>query len=631
MPIVYATKLTKLRPELETRAECIVRMDPAVQSTTLIPLTNGAANSRKQAEEKTFLFDKSFWSHDPSSAHYAEQESVYNSFASEFLAHNFDGFHTCIFAYGQTGSGKSYTMMGTKDNPGLIPRYCVDMFRRIDQEPEPNMTYNVHVSYFEIYNEQVYDLLARKSGKKNAGKELLKIRESTKEGIFVQGLNDETVKSFADIQRLMEIGDQNRTTAQTKMNETSSRSHAVFTITLKQIQHSLSDDTTVEKTARMRLVDLAGSERANKTEATGVRLREGGKINKSLTTLGRVIAALADPKRQALTAQLASSIVPGRSSPRPGSARGARPVLEMVPYRDSVLTWILKDCLGGNSKTAMVACISPSASDFDETLSTLRYADQAKRIKTCATANIDAVSAAQRDAQLHSMAETIRNLQLSVSQSTERKKEEIEALDSYQRQVENMSRLMEETRQVSDARIHALTAELETLRPKYEKQTEDIRVLRVHLNLVLNEMKNPIIIPPELALPVPTQDSNELERSYQKFDSPTLDNMDEVDKENIDSSVEHTAEYRKQPLRGNMPIPRSKKQKPTHEWYDELGAVEINSAAHDMLNELKLLRQKMSDDKARFIRNDYDLDKPKTTKTDMVLRPLGMQRIKAAT
>src|SRR6201996_9181715 len=197
------------------------------------------------------------------------------------------------------------------------------------------------------------------------------------------------------------------------MNERPSRSPAVFTIQLKQIQHSLTADETIERTARMRLVDLAGSERAKSTEATGQRLVEGGKINKSLTTLGRVIAALADPRRQA-----ASGTNSGRNSPRPSSARShtrnkSSIGLEVVPYRDSVLTWLLKDSLGGNSKTAMVACISPT--DYEETLSTLRYADQAKRIRTKAHVNQDAVSAAERDAKILEMQETIKQLQLSVN------------------------------------------------------------------------------------------------------------------------------------------------------------------------------------------------------------------------
>uniref|UniRef100_A0A8R2FDP2 Kinesin-like protein n=1 Tax=Acyrthosiphon pisum TaxID=7029 RepID=A0A8R2FDP2_ACYPI len=171
-------------------------------------------------------------------------------------------------------------MMGTPDEPGLIPRTCSGLFERIEMEQNSAITYKVHVSYFEIYNEHVKDLLTPKSNSPN----YLKIRESKSDGVYVQNLTDEPVRNYEDIVRLMKVGDMNRTTASTKMNDTSSRSHAVFTLTLKQIQHDLSSDSTIERLARMRLVDLAGSERAGRTEATGQRLREGSNINQSLTT-----------------------------------------------------------------------------------------------------------------------------------------------------------------------------------------------------------------------------------------------------------------------------------------------------------------------------------------------------------
>jgi hypothetical protein len=262
------------------------------------------------------------------------------------------------------------------------------------------------------------------------------------------------------------------------MNDTSSRSHAVFTIRLKQITHSLLSDETIERTARMRLVDLAGSERAKSTEATGQRLKEGGQINRSLTTLGRVIAALADPKRH--------------------NPKGRR-TREVVPFRDSVLTWLLKDSLGGNSKTAMVACIAPS--DYDETLSTLRYADQAKKIRTRASVNEDCMSAAQRDAQIAEMSEQIRSLQVCVNAASIRKREEATELDEYQRQVALMQRLMEENRQMSDCKIKALSAEVEELRPVNTALRSEIESLKRHLSLALGELKNPIILPPLPASP----------------------------------------------------------------------------------------------------------------------------------
>jgi hypothetical protein len=249
------------------------------------------------------------------------------------------------------------------------------------------------------------------------------------------------------------------------MNDTSSRSHAVFTIMLKQIHHDLDTDETTERSSRIRLVDLAGSERAKSTEATGQRLREGSNINKSLTTLGRVIAALADPKQQ---------------RPRPGGSSRKDTTSSVVPYRDSILTWLLKDSLGGNSKTAMIACIAPS--DYEETLSTLRYADQAKRIRTRAVVNqVDSISTAERDAQIAAMAAEIRALQLVVGDSRRREKDAREAeekLEEYQARVRGLQQAMEERSLVAEGKIRSL-------------QTEN-EALRLHLKLALESLRNPI-------------------------------------------------------------------------------------------------------------------------------------------
>ena len=176
-------------------------MDPASQKTTLYAPEEG--NGRRVLEDKEFTFDRSYWSHDESDPHYAHQEDVYRSFGEEFLDHNFGGYHTCIFAYGQTGSGKSYTMMGTPDNPGLIPRTCEELFDRIAHEPSPNTNYHVQVSYFEVYNEHVRDLLTPRTNPPI----YLKIRESQKDGVYVQGLTEAEVKSYADVARLMKVGD----------------------------------------------------------------------------------------------------------------------------------------------------------------------------------------------------------------------------------------------------------------------------------------------------------------------------------------------------------------------------------------------------------------------------------------
>lgn len=193
--------IADLTAEIEKNANCIIHMDPDTQTTTLFAPSDTANRSRR--EDKSFTFDKSFWSHNPEDPHYAEQEDVYSSFGEEFLDHNFNGFHTCIFAYGQTGSGKSYTMMGTPEKRGLIPRTCEALFTRIREEPEPNTTYSVHVSYFEVYNEHVRDLLVAKQSTPY----YLKIRESQTEGVYIQGLTDACVKNYADVERLMKMGD----------------------------------------------------------------------------------------------------------------------------------------------------------------------------------------------------------------------------------------------------------------------------------------------------------------------------------------------------------------------------------------------------------------------------------------
>jgi len=318
----------------------------------------------KEVGQKVFAFDKSYWSFDRSDPHYAGQEDLHNDLGRPLLDNAFKGYNNCIFAYGQTGSGKSYSMMGYGKEAGVIPKICQDMFERIGElQQDKHLQCTVEVSYLEIYNERVRDLL-NPSTKGN-----LKVREHPSTGPYVEDLAKLVVGSFNEIEHLMDEGNKARTVAATNMNETSSRSHAVFTLTLTQRRHDVETKMSTEKVAKISLVDLAGSERATSTGATGARLKEGAEINRSLSTLGRVIAALAD-------------LSTGKTKKK-GAGAG------QVPYRDSVLTWLLKDSLGGNSLTAMIAAISPADINFDETLSTLRYADSAKRIKNHAVVNED--------------------------------------------------------------------------------------------------------------------------------------------------------------------------------------------------------------------------------------------------
>uniref|UniRef100_A0A8C4VXB6 Kinesin family member 13B n=1 Tax=Gopherus evgoodei TaxID=1825980 RepID=A0A8C4VXB6_9SAUR len=340
------------RFKFDLHTKCVVDVD--TNKVILHPVNTNLAKG------DVFAYDHCFWSLDESvKEKYAGQDVVFKCLGENILQNAFEGYNACIFAYGQTGSGKSYTMMGTADRPGLIPRLCSSLFERAQKEENEEQSFKVEVSYMEIYNEKVRDLLDPKGSRQS-----LKVREHNVFGPYVDGLSKLAVASYKDIESLMSEGNKSRTVAATNMNEESSRSHAVFKIILTHTLYDVQSGTSGEKVGKLSLVDLAGSERATKTGAAGDRLKEGSNINKSLTTLGLVISALADQAA-------------GKNKNK------------FVPYRDSVLTWLLKDSLGGNSKTAMVATVSPAADNYDETLSTLRYADRAKNIVNHAVVNED--------------------------------------------------------------------------------------------------------------------------------------------------------------------------------------------------------------------------------------------------
>ncbi|XP_019752705.1 kinesin-like protein KIF1A isoform X4 [Hippocampus comes] len=346
--------------EMSKESKCIIQMSG--NTTTII-------NPKQAKDNKSFNFDYSYWSHtSPEDVNYASQMLVYKDIGEEMLLHAFEGYNVCIFAYGQTGAGKSYTMMGkqdVKDQQGIIPLLCEDLFTKINDNTDNSMSYSVEVSYMEIYCERVRDLL----NPKNKGN--LRVREHPLMGPYVEDLSKLAVTSYNDIQDLMDSGNKARTVAATNMNETSSRSHAVFNIIFTQKRHDADTDNTSEKVSKISLVDLAGSERADSTGAKGTRLKEGANINKSLTTLGKVISALAEVDSG------------------PNKNKKKKKVESFIPYRDSVLTWLLRENLGGNSRTAMVAALSPADINYDETLSTLRYADRAKQIRCNAVINED--------------------------------------------------------------------------------------------------------------------------------------------------------------------------------------------------------------------------------------------------
>ncbi|KAM4571747.1 kinesin-like protein KIF1B isoform 2-T2 [Fundulus diaphanus] len=354
--------------EMGKESKCIIQMQG--NTTTIL-------NPKAPKEPaKTFSFDYSYWSHTtPEDPCFAAQNQVYNDIGKEMLQHAFEGYNVCIFAYGQTGAGKSYTMMGKQEEgqEGIIPMLCEDLFEKInDDGNKEELSYSVEVSYMEIYCERVRDLL----NPKNKGN--LRVREHPLLGPYVEDLSKLAVTSYTDIADLMDAGNKARTVAATNMNETSSRSHAVFTIVFTQKKHDSESDLTTEKVSKISLVDLAGSERADSTGAKGTRLKEGANINKSLTTLGKVISALAEVDNCT-------------------SKSKKKKKTDFIPYRDSVLTWLLRENLGGNSRTAMVAALSPADINYDETLSTLRYADRAKNIKCNAVINEDPNNKLVRD------------------------------------------------------------------------------------------------------------------------------------------------------------------------------------------------------------------------------------------
>ncbi|XP_007988552.3 kinesin-like protein KIF7 isoform X4 [Chlorocebus sabaeus] len=292
----------------------------------------------------------------------AGQEAVYQACVQPLLEAFFEGFNATVFAYGQTGSGKTYTMGEAsvasllEDEQGIVPRAMAEAFKLIDENDLLDCL--VHVSYLEVYKEEFRDLLEVGTASRD-----IQLREDEHGNVVLCGVKEVDVEGLDEVLSLLEMGNAARHTGATHLNRLSSRSHTVFTVTLEQrgripsrLPRPAQGQLLVSK---FHFVDLAGSERVLKTGSTGERLKESIQINSSLLALGNVISALGDPQR-----------------------RGSH-----IPYRDSKITRILKDSLGGNAKTVMIACVSPSSSDFDETLNTLNYASRAQNIRNRATVN----------------------------------------------------------------------------------------------------------------------------------------------------------------------------------------------------------------------------------------------------
>ena len=299
-----------------------------------------------RSKEQILEFDYAFNNKD-------NQETIFNCTTKPLIEGILNGFNATVFAYGATGAGKTYTMLGDEEQPGIMPLTFGELFKKIKNYSDRE--YLIKLCYLEIYNENIKDLLINNSPN-------LELREDPNRGLIINGITEILANSGEHILSILKKGNKNRTTEATNINQTSSRSHAILQITVSYKEQNLANNTNNKiKYGKLSLIDLAGSERASVTKNKGMRLIEGANINKSLLTLGNCINALCE-----------------------SSLKGTKP---HIPYRDSKLTRLLKDSLGGNSRTVMIANISPFIYSFDDTYNTLNYADRAKHIKTRVKAN----------------------------------------------------------------------------------------------------------------------------------------------------------------------------------------------------------------------------------------------------
>ena len=357
--------VVRVRPPLQRELQSplgfgyIVRVDDSQKS---IAISDGFADEQQPQYPDSWAHNVHKFTFDYVYPEIADQKQVYETTAKHSVLSTLKGYNASIIAYGQTSAGKTYTMEGFDSERlrGIIPRAIEEIFNYIEQKASPTMRFLVRASYLQIYNEVISDLL-------KADRTNLQIREDKKKGVYVSGLSEWVVRSCEEIYGLIKRGAQCRTTCATKLNEISSRSHAIFIIIVEQneitVNQNGNDSEQINniKIGKLNLVDLAGSERVRISGAEGQRLEESKNINQSLSALGNVISALTDSKR----------------------------IRKHIPYRDSKLTRILEDSLGGNCKTTMMAMISPALEHYSETVSTLKFANRAKNIKNMAVVNQD--------------------------------------------------------------------------------------------------------------------------------------------------------------------------------------------------------------------------------------------------
>lgn len=340
--------IVRCRPLNEKEREMNTRL--VIETNSLLHQCSIQRSGDDTKSAKNFTFDGVYGIS-------SSTEVIYSEIVCPIVNGVVEGYNGTVFAYGQTSCGKTFTMDGIQTpsaQKGIIPRCCEHILSSTRQRSlEKHNNYLLRVSYLEIYNEEIRDLLVKEYKYKP------EIKERPDKGIYVKGLSSITVDSYEDIREILKSGRKNRSVGSTLMNADSSRSHSIFTIDLEACLCSGPGKKEVYRTGKLNLVDLAGSERQSKTGCTGERFKESTKINLSLSVLGNVISSLVDCR------------------------------CTHVPYRDSKLTRLLQDSLGGNSKTLMIACISPGENNYEETLSTLRYAARANSIKNKPKINED--------------------------------------------------------------------------------------------------------------------------------------------------------------------------------------------------------------------------------------------------
>ncbi|XP_058130622.1 kinesin-like protein KIF3A [Anopheles ziemanni] len=509
--------VVRVRPmdknELDSGSQNVIKVDKANRCITVVK-----PNANSSEPPKIYYFDNVFGED-------STQIDLYVDTARPIVDKVLEGYNGTILAYGQTGTGKTYTMSGNPESPqtkGIIPNTFAHIFGHIARGKE-NQKFLVRVSYMEIYNEEVRDLLGKELNKS------LEVKERADIGVFVKDLSGYVVHNADDLDNIMKLGNKNRVVGATKMNSESSRSHAIFSITVESSETDEAGRQYV-RMGKLQLVDLAGSERQSKTQSSGLRLKEATKINLSLSVLGNVISALVD----------------GKST--------------HIPYRNSKLTRLLQDSLGGNSKTVMCASVSPADSNYVETISTLRYACRAKSIQNLAHINEEPKDALLRHFQ-EEIEELKRQLEEGIFQngleSGEEEEEEDEGEDEgdeedpvedecdpdEDRERERLERKEKRRKERARERKEKSDAEKELLEKKAMENQQELKKAKSEqdqLRAKLSSLENKILVGGENLLEKAKEQELLLENSITELEQRTKterelkENLQKIEAERID-------------------------------------------------------------------------------------------------